>query len=222
MVGATVAGMKPFSFLKKLERSVPSRMLASWIESVHKPNRELCVRAAAELRSAAPAGQIDERAAVHYFASKSARDAFILQFISGRFSSIVVFFFDLHRTERHLSNLAGTLVLVRQPDKEVGEWREEALNYLAGVSPEASRLGRAGQLFRKMALRTGAQTMATATLRRTLAAKGLLGRLSMSGAHALWSYGEVVVTAGYAAGAAASTQEPAVPVPYVAVAYQVS
>lgn len=218
MLGAITGAMKPFALLEKLERSIPSKMLASWIESVHKPNRDLCGRAVAELRSEAPAGVVDDQAAVHYFASRSARDAFILQFISGRYSSLLVFFFDIHRTERHLANLAGTLILLRDPDTEVGEWRQQALNTLAGVSPEISRLRRAGTLFRKMLLRSGAQTMASAALRRSLAPRGLLGHLSLSGATALWSYGEVVV----AAANAGRTQEPAVPVSYVAVSYQAS
>lgn len=185
--------MKPRGFIKRLEKSIPSKMVASWLESVHSPNRELCQRLAVELLERS--GNSDESAAVRYFAAQSARDAFVLHFISGPLTSVLVFFFDVHRTERHLSNLAGTVILMHDPDKNIVEWREQSLNYLAGVSEDASRFKRARKLFRRMMIRNGAQTLATQTLKRTIAPKGIVGHLTMCGAHALWSYGEVVMAA---------------------------
>lgn len=160
---------------------------------MHSPNRALCERLAAEFSESK--GSVNEAAAVRHFATQSARDAFVLHFISSPMTSVLVFFFDVHRTERHLSNLAGTVILMHEPDKSAVDWREQSLNYLAGVSADATRFTRARKLFRRMMIRNGAQTLATQALRRTIAPKGIIGHVTMSGAHALWSYGEVVMAA---------------------------
>lgn len=157
---------------------------------------------AAELTDAPSAerelGELEMRA-VHRFARHSARDAFLLQFLSGPLTVPLVFLWDLRRTETHLSNLAGTMVLLHNPEVPDEQWREDALNYLAGVDRDTTRLRRSARLMRKLLLRGAAQRLATRGLRTVVPRKTLAGRVALSCANGLWAYGEILVAARSAA-----------------------